>query len=671
MSGSRRPRASTSLSTWPLVESPMFSTSGSAGPGAVDGQSPAAVIASVSTAALNSLQDLLDAANTLPCIKYVASVAVKILQTIDQMKTTERELQLIGLRARNIVIAVSDACKGAGPSLDAQLQNDLTQLTNTMHDILKYIQDLSSRSKVKKVFYKTQDATAVRSLDNELVHAFQLFSVQSNVSLRVTQVQMFDMLKSMSIAETQPALGIKDVRLDVPEGLYMIRVGSSMECIECEHIKSSPTFVHAYVAPFGKSINPYQLWTIYSRRGLDFRYTIRNFATGSVLDRQMGDDGGNQVVCWSSRGGDTQTWEFMGSRQSETTDYFYIRGCNSHIVLDGKCPSGSACNYLHITEESPDGPSKRQEWCLIRIPWTSVLPFPSQTPTPPVNPTGNDLPRRQFLLQNVASGGYAAAIGLMDKEDTPNVIISTSAAEATRWYLLHQGAEPEARATAPAAREDLFALVARSDRRLATLDYYYLRHIQAVYRRFGPQDPAHAWRVLPAASAGAFVFSNRKTGELLCQAQMAGPLATASADQARHEACQWRLVDAATMEVCRVLYDSSLTILPPKLAGAPGPPMPVPAPAVGVQKFLRTKVVSGEDQRQFVESLRHEHEVMDDMLFKSGYTSLVVAPQLIRGWKDGKVHEVSVVVRDEEDALGVQRFRGKGMYNFNKCERRS
>ena len=45
------------------------------------------------------------------------------------MKTTERELQLIGLRARNIVVAVSVACKGAGPTLNAQLQNDLTQLT--------------------------------------------------------------------------------------------------------------------------------------------------------------------------------------------------------------------------------------------------------------------------------------------------------------------------------------------------------------------------------------------------------------------------------------------------------------------------------------------------------------------------------------------------------------
>lgn len=46
-----------------------------------------------------------------------------------------------------------------------------------MQDILRYVQELSSRSKLKKVFYKTQDATAVRSLDNELVHAFHLFTV--------------------------------------------------------------------------------------------------------------------------------------------------------------------------------------------------------------------------------------------------------------------------------------------------------------------------------------------------------------------------------------------------------------------------------------------------------------------------------------------------------------
>lgn len=253
-------------------------------------------------------------------------------------------------------------------------------------------------------------------------------------------------------------------------------------------------------------------------------------------------------------------------------------------------------------------------------------------------------------------------------EDSPNVMISADAANATRWYLLHQGAEPEARATAPAAREDLFALVARSDRRLATLDHFYSRHIQAVYRRFGPQDPAHAWRVLPAHAPGAFIFANRASGLLLCQAQMTGPLAMAPAKDARNGACQWRLVDAANGELCRVLYDSSLTIVPPDLAGPPQAAMPTPA--TGVQKFLRTKSISNDVQRQFVENLRYEHEVIRDMLFKTGYTSLVVAPQLIRGWKDGKIHEVSVVVRDEEDALGVQRFRGKGMYNFEKCERR-
>lgn len=48
-----------------------------------DIQSATPAMASASAAVLNSLSDLLDALDTLPCIKYVAGVAVKILQTID------------------------------------------------------------------------------------------------------------------------------------------------------------------------------------------------------------------------------------------------------------------------------------------------------------------------------------------------------------------------------------------------------------------------------------------------------------------------------------------------------------------------------------------------------------------------------------------------------------
>ena len=347
------------------------------------------------------------------------------------------------------------------------------------------------------------------------------------------------------------------------------------------------------------------------------------------------------------------------------TDYFYIRGCNSNVVLDAKCPGGDDCNFLHLAEQSAEGPLGRQEWCLFRFSWSSLVPFPSPSPTPP-SLTTSDLPRRQFFLQNVASGGYTAAIGLSDLADTPNVIISGDTGSATRWYFMHQPSDQQW-----AAREDLFAIVTRTSTHLATLDHYYTRHIQATYRRFGPQDPAHSWRVLPArdggGGSGAFVFANRASGKLLAQAGMAGPLAMAPQSEASNDTCHWRLIDAATGEVCRVLYDSGLTIVPPELAGTPQAAMPTPT--TNAQRVLRTKCATGTMQRQFVEGLKHEHETIREML-RAGYTSLVVAPQLVRGWKGGKVHEVSVAVRDEEDALGVQRFRGKGMYNFERCERR-
>ena len=46
-----------------------------------------------------------------------------------------------------------------------------------MNEILRYIQELSSRSKYTRLFYKAQDATAVRSLDTQLMHAFHIFTV--------------------------------------------------------------------------------------------------------------------------------------------------------------------------------------------------------------------------------------------------------------------------------------------------------------------------------------------------------------------------------------------------------------------------------------------------------------------------------------------------------------
>lgn len=85
---SRQPSISQMTPAWsfptpaPLGQSP----SGIQSPLAIamsDGQSPGDVASSGTVAVLNSLQDLLDALDTLPCIKYVAGIAVKILQTID------------------------------------------------------------------------------------------------------------------------------------------------------------------------------------------------------------------------------------------------------------------------------------------------------------------------------------------------------------------------------------------------------------------------------------------------------------------------------------------------------------------------------------------------------------------------------------------------------------
>ena len=53
------------------------------------------------------------------------------------MKTNERELQLIGVRARNFVVAVATACEGAGENLNEQLQKDLEQLTECVHPLCK------------------------------------------------------------------------------------------------------------------------------------------------------------------------------------------------------------------------------------------------------------------------------------------------------------------------------------------------------------------------------------------------------------------------------------------------------------------------------------------------------------------------------------------------------
>lgn len=106
------------------------------------------VAISASGVALGALKDVLEATDSLPCIKYLAGVCLKILEIIDvsrirldscndmsfslgiqEMEATEKALRGIGMRARDIVLAVARACAQFKDELEVQLEDDVKQLT--------------------------------------------------------------------------------------------------------------------------------------------------------------------------------------------------------------------------------------------------------------------------------------------------------------------------------------------------------------------------------------------------------------------------------------------------------------------------------------------------------------------------------------------------------------
>ena len=332
-----------------------------------------------------------------------------------------------------------------------------------------------------------------------------------------------------------------------------------------------------------------------------------------------------------------------------------IRNWSSHHVLDAKCPAGPDCDYLHQTELPMGGPAATQEWTLIRFPFSA----PPQTPSlsSPPSFTHDALFRRQFRLQNVASGGFAAALGLTNSKEEANVFITADVSAATPWYFMHTTEDQEW-----TRYEDTFAIVTGQGgpSRPASLDHFFAEFIWATYGRFSPENTHHAWIVIPRD--GAFVFRNFGSGKLLYGSDVGGPVVGTSATDIDSPACQWRLIDVTTEEVCPVLYDSTLSVVPPELGGAP----PASASSMGLPSpqrlFARTEAAPLSLQRQFFDQLEYEHEAVREML-KGGYTSLLVAPQLIRGCKAGRVRDV--ILRDESAVLRSWTLKGKG--NFNKC----
>ncbi|KIM83375.1 hypothetical protein PILCRDRAFT_7302 [Piloderma croceum F 1598] len=130
--------------------------------------------------ALSGLKDVLEAVNTVPCVKYIASVAIKILEVIDEVQANKDACLSLATRAKEVALAVAHACGDNGEA-DAgeKLEEDLLQLTTTMEEIMQFATSQTSRSKYKRFIYKSEDADTAKRLDVQLTQAFQLFSVSA------------------------------------------------------------------------------------------------------------------------------------------------------------------------------------------------------------------------------------------------------------------------------------------------------------------------------------------------------------------------------------------------------------------------------------------------------------------------------------------------------------
>ena len=113
----------------------------------------------------------------------------------------------IGVRAGDIVLAVARACRGARDDMAAALESDLQQLTgcayppwflfaavdwplfSTMNDVYDLTAEMAARPGYKRLLYKMEDAGAIKALDTQLTHAFQVFEVRRSFAHLVVQLR--------------------------------------------------------------------------------------------------------------------------------------------------------------------------------------------------------------------------------------------------------------------------------------------------------------------------------------------------------------------------------------------------------------------------------------------------------------------------------------------------
>jgi len=308
-----------------------------------------------------------------------------------------------------------------------------------------------------------------------------------------------------------------------------------------------------------------------------------------------------------------------------------IRSTGLETVLDAGCPtSGNQCDSLHATSLNPDEPRGAQEWTLIRFPFTSLPPRPSllgHRLSPSLSAIAPTLPRRTLRLQNVSSGLYATFV--VGRGERPNIGLRAQPSPDSDWTFIHT--------MHVSANPDMFAIAAASPHVRGTIDHWGASHINV--NKYWPNNRFHGWVAIPRD--GVFLFRNCHSGKLLCQSnKMVVDTMVSEPLSMENPICQWRLVDSETGELCHVLYDSALTILPPDIAG-PTPVQKLPAPAPSPGLTLRTTPATDEMHLNFFNSLQPSHEMIRYLL-KSGCSALVVAPGVLTAWRLGSVSRIKL-----------------------------
>ncbi|EIM81613.1 uncharacterized protein STEHIDRAFT_171914 [Stereum hirsutum FP-91666 SS1] len=576
---------------------------------------------------LTLLKDVLESSDTLPGVKYIASVGIKILEVSLEIQSNKTAFQDLAQRAQDMVIAIANACRGVDEvTIGTHLESDLRQLKFTMEEVLEFADLQSTRKTYKRILYRSEDAENIRTLNNKLIQAFHIFEISTSVSIRLSQRTMVQRIEALHAAK--PLSTSVDRPRHITEGIYIIRSSVSRKVLQLDAGIQSTEWVHVYTAPQsggGGEVDLSQLWSITALPNGKAKYVIRNLAAGTCLDvKWESRESGAHVGCYPFQGSVNQTWQFYSSRD-DTVNFCTIRNCSQETVLDTQCPSPFNCGRLHCN--TLDAGIKTQEWSLVYTPLQ-----PSLLPTPSLNTASDPSSfHRPFYLQSVSTSLFATCTSA---SQGTNVHLELNPSASSLWYFSLIEVDPSSSSTDGIH----FSIVCTSSSGIqeSTLDHWGGCQIRASGYR--PDNVHHQWVIIPRGD-GKFMLQNRATGTFLAGTSGQGEaLSTVSEDEADNPVCLWRLVHHLSTtggrSYCPVVYDSALSFPPPSILSSPPSSSPssslsdLSTSSTTVAMFsspnpdqprLCVELASESLRLSLTTTLENSHEVLSDLL-EAGYT---------------------------------------------------